>query len=798
MFCTEFSILVSVSDEPKPSVKLDAIRVLKVFKRVLQRSYALFRGSRLGLAGLTIVLIFAMIGILAPIISPYPRSFEAPDSDRFTISTYTQNLTLRGLNYSAPVMEPTTPLHSDRLGGMWLINYAREGYVFMDFTRHVLESNESPFQFGNRSIQFHVSDLPLTPQPAAPLRALYSIIPALDSVKSTGPRRENGAIAFFAQRDFYLYDPFLKTPIFWSRLSFDPVWTGEDPASAGDLITEPAQFTIRPFPGAPGRDVGPYRYFFASDGSHTVVFETVFVHTSAPVQPGAVYPGVPGGQAVLYVNDTLSAPPFVYYNKDTGALNSSTNYRTGLGQAILLPLANGTLRVHNVDGSLVGWVPIRLGGQPATVDGTIGFTRSTSIDTMKVYLPVHSSSAAGIAVFDLASMKIVREFSVPNPTWEPAGIPTSYRTRATYLGLYDPTDGPEGTTHMIRINETAAETTQFRTDFPGRVRWFYEVEERSKVFVFPAHGGIFMLPTTFGSGVHVAAEPFAILPPSTVSLFRYAGALGGTLYGTALIPQELYGVWTDGPAGKTSLFQLLGTVRTPLPPGTYPSGNRYLLGTDFRGADILTQLFYGTQVAFIVGGLAAVFAVGLGTLVGLIAGFFGKLVDSLLMRTTDIFLVLPFLPIVLILASILRPSIWVIILVLGIITWPGIARVIRSQVLTLKERPFVDAARVSGASDLRLIFFQIAPNVLPFSFLYMSLTVAGAIITEAALSFLGLGDPSVISWGGILSQVLTFGGALTAWWWLVPPGLAITLLSLGFYLLGRGFDEIINPRLRRR
>src|SRR5207247_224629 len=237
--------------------------------------------------------------------------------------------------------------------------------------------------------------------------------------------------------------------------------------------------------------------------------------TNSTVQPGAVYPGAPGGQPVLFSNETLSAPPFVYYNKDTGELNSSTNFRTGRGQTILLPLANGSLEVHNVDGSLFGWVPLRLAGQPATVTGTIGFTRSTSIDTMKLYLPVRSSSA-----------------------------------------------------------------TTSRTD------------------------------------AHVAPEPFAITPPSNVSLFRYAGALGGTLYGTALIPQELYGVWTDASEGETTLFQLLGTVRTPLPPGTYPSGNHYVLGTDFRGADILTQLFYGTQVAFIVGGLAAVFAVGLGTLVG--------------------------------------------------------------------------------------------------------------------------------------------------------------------------------------
>ncbi|HYR81468.1 MAG TPA: ABC transporter permease [Thermoplasmata archaeon] len=789
---------MSASEKSTTSVKLDAIRFLNAFKRTLQRSFALFKGSRLGLFGLTIVLVFAVIGILAPLISPYPRNFEAPDSDRFTVFTYPRDLTLRGLNYSAPVMSPTTPLQADRQGGIWLINYAREGYVFLDFTKLTLATNQSPFQAGNDSMQFHVSDLPLSPQPIAPLEALYAIVPAQDSGQSTGPRRENGAIAFFAQRDFYVYDPFLRTPIFWSRLTFDPVWTGEDPASSGDLVTLSVQFTVRPFPGAPGRDVGPYRYFFASDGTHTVVFETVFVHTNSTVQPGAVYPGAPGGQAVLYSNETLSAPPFVYYNQDTGALNASTNFRTGLGQAILLPLANGTMEVHNVDGSVLRWVPLRLGGQPATVVGTIGFTRTTSVDTMKLYVPLKSSTAAGIGVFDLSSMTFVHEFSEPNPAWESVGLPTSYRGTEAYVGMYDPSDGPEGTTHIIRINETAVETPLFRADFAGRVRWFFEVSERSKVFVFPAHGGIFTVLTTFRSDVRVAPEPFAISPPSGASLFRYAGDLGGTLYGTGLPPAELYGVWTDASSGKTTLFQLLGIVVTPLPPGTYPSGNRYVLGTDFRGGDILTQLFYGTQVAFIVGGLAAVFAVGLGTMVGLMAGFFGKLVDTLLMRMTDIFLVLPFLPIVLILASILRPSIWVIILVLGIIGWPGIARVIRAQVLSLKERPFVDAARVSGASDLRLIFFQVAPNVLPFSFLYMSLTVAGAIITEAALSFLGLGDASVISWGGMLAQVLTFGGALTAWWWLVPPGLAITLLSLGFYLLGRGFDEIINPRLRRR
>jgi peptide/nickel transport system permease protein len=139
-----------------------------------------------------------------------------------------------------------------------------------------------------------------------------------------------------------------------------------------------------------------------------------------------------------------------------------------------------------------------------------------------------------------------------------------------------------------------------------------------------------------------------------------------------------------------------------------------------------------------------------------------------------------------------------IVIILALFGWPGITRVVRAQTLSLKERSFVDAARVSGSSDTKIMLKHIAPNVLPFTFLYMTLFVAGAILTEAALSYLALGDPKTISWGNMLSTIQTSGSSLIAPWWLLPPGLAITLLSLGFYLVGRGVDEIINPRLRRR
>ncbi len=122
---------------------------------------------------------------------------------------------------------------------------------------------------------------------------------------------------------------------------------------------------------------------------------------------------------------------------------------------------------------------------------------------------------------------------------------------------------------------------------------------------------------------------------------------------------------------------------------------------------------------------------------------------------------------------------------------------IRAEVLSLKERPFIDSARVTGASNVRIMFRHIAPNVAPLAFLYMTFSVSGAILTEAALSFIGLGDVSTISWG-IMLQDVSQSKALEAWWWLLPPGMAITLISLSFFLVGRAFDEIVNPRLRKR
>jgi peptide/nickel transport system permease protein len=227
-------------------------------------------------------------------------------------------------------------------------------------------------------------------------------------------------------------------------------------------------------------------------------------------------------------------------------------------------------------------------------------------------------------------------------------------------------------------------------------------------------------------------------------------------------------------------------------------GLTHWLGTDNVGRDILAQLLEGAKVAFVVGLSAAFFSIVIGTLIGMISGYAGGFVDAFLMRVADIIMVLPSLVILLILASLFGQfNIWIIVFIIAIMRWPAVSRVIRSQTLSLKHRPFIEASRVAGASHVRIIFRHIMPNVLPLAFLYMTFRVTSAILVEAALSFLGFGDPSQVSWGMMLQWVWKSGHMFQAPYWLIPPGLCISLLTLAFYMLGRAMDEVLDPRLRK-
>jgi peptide/nickel transport system permease protein len=225
---------------------------------------------------------------------------------------------------------------------------------------------------------------------------------------------------------------------------------------------------------------------------------------------------------------------------------------------------------------------------------------------------------------------------------------------------------------------------------------------------------------------------------------------------------------------------------------------RHWLGTDFIGRDIFSQLLAGSRVAFMVGVSAALVSILVGTAVGMVAGYGGRIVDSLLMRLADIVMVMPTLLVVLILASLFgQLDIWTIVLLIALFRWPGVARVIRSRTLSLKHRPFIDAARIAGASHGRIILRHILPNVMPLALLYMTFRVTSAIIIEAALAFLGFGDPATVSWGMMLQWVWKTGHMFQAPYWLLPPGLCISLLTLSFYMIGRALEDVIDPRLRR-
>jgi len=219
-------------------------------------------------------------------------------------------------------------------------------------------------------------------------------------------------------------------------------------------------------------------------------------------------------------------------------------------------------------------------------------------------------------------------------------------------------------------------------------------------------------------------------------------------------------------------------------------GYNHPLGTNDIGQDILSELIYGSRISLLVGILAAFVSVVIGTLVGLFSGYMRGATDEILMGLTDIILIIPALPLMIILASHTSPSIWNIILVVGLLWWCSTARVVRSRVLQLREMPFVEAARSLGAGDFYIIFRHILPNTLQVILAKFILAVAGAMLTEASLSFLGLGDPLQKSWGMMLNYAFSRGGFINGyWWWYLPPGICISLAVLSFVLIGFGLEE---------
>jgi ABC-type dipeptide/oligopeptide/nickel transport system permease subunit len=237
-------------------------------------------------------------------------------------------------------------------------------------------------------------------------------------------------------------------------------------------------------------------------------------------------------------------------------------------------------------------------------------------------------------------------------------------------------------------------------------------------------------------------------------------------------------------------YRQIGLTADGLPKG--PS-SQFWFGTDDLGRDIFVRIAYGARVSLLVGVVSTGIAVAIGVIVGLAAGFFGGLVDTILARLVDVILCVPFLLVAIALVSITGPSLSITIFVIGFFSWASVARIVRGQVLSLREREFVEAARSLGASDSRIMFVDILPNVLAPVLVYTTLLIPVVIVVEATLAFLGLGlPPPTADWGGMLSDGQNY--YTTAWWYLFCPGAALLITTLAFNLFGDGVRDAFDPR----
>lgn len=228
-----------------------------------------------------------------------------------------------------------------------------------------------------------------------------------------------------------------------------------------------------------------------------------------------------------------------------------------------------------------------------------------------------------------------------------------------------------------------------------------------------------------------------------------------------------------------------------------PPGAGHWLGTDENGRSVLALVVWGARVSLLVGFSATAISMVIGTTVGVASGWFDGLFGALLRRLTEWFLVIPFLPLAIVLATVLEASLLTVVVVIGVTSWPGTARLVRAQTLSVASRQYVERATALGAGDRHVMTRHVLPNVMPLVLANTTLTVAIAILAETTLSFLGLGDPLAVSWGRLLDDAFTAGAiSAGAWWYLLPPGLCVVAVVLAFMLVGRSLEAVLNPRLQ--
>lgn len=722
---------------------------LKKLTRGPLRTWKLYRSSKTGLAGLAIVLGFLILATFAPIISPYDPDFRAPAEDVF----YANNVELAlspdtaGYNWSAPV-------------GLTRDTREEPLYAIMLYSQDAGKALIYPVSTGVQEID--VQD-PTT----------YTLPVGFDYIEYVHFPRVLGQTAYFLIRDGPIVSEYSE-----NLIDLNVEW---------DLGFEP-KFTSNLWNG----------YTLALRFSRLALVmadeHNVWLYDKVPRDAIGLYSDARTFTDTLTISDVeiIGNPLVVDGDFENGSM-------------VIIPTSSD-IRAYNIDVEKSPLTKVVLNvtfgdmiwRKNYTVDGN-EFTPIDSKEMMTFPYAHGASDAFGKTVAVLATsdddmiayqretgeilwsgaliMPGITDFSIETMSGSPAGIIVTGKTESRGFIA-----GVDAETGSVRYNRTMFSLTEGYINSPAQyvtgLGTFIYSSDRDIIYL---SDGLLGINATFGAPGGGALTPVAFL---------------GNIYIQSSVTGNYFAVVTD--ANTLYVSTLSGVNKAPLPPGSYPSGNRYLLGTDYEGHDILAWLIYGTRSELMVGITAAFVAVVIGTVVGLVAGYYPGVIDSILMRATDVMLSLPGLVILLLFAAVFGPSLVNIMIIIAILSWAGIARVIRSVTLSLKERAFVDAAIIAGASESRLIFRHIAPNVLPYTFLYMTFTISGAIVTEAILAFLGFGDVNNVTWGMMLQYLQISGQSLIAWWWLLPPGICITLLSLSFYLIGRAFDEVVNPRLRKR
>lgn len=224
-----------------------------------------------------------------------------------------------------------------------------------------------------------------------------------------------------------------------------------------------------------------------------------------------------------------------------------------------------------------------------------------------------------------------------------------------------------------------------------------------------------------------------------------------------------------------------------------------VLGTDSQKRDIWTGVLAGVKWALLIGILTAVFSVTIGVIYGVISAYLGGWKDALMQRVFEVFVSVPLLPVLIVLSAVFEPSIWMMVMLMAMFFWTGSVKTVRSMAMQIKEETFIEASKALGASNFRIIFKHMVPILIPYSFSSMALFIPRAVVYEASISLLGLGDSQIVTWGQILSDALNSGAVLNGlWWWVVPPGLAIAFMGMAFAFIGFSMDKILHPKLRTR